>query len=473
MHNNIQNIRGNTLYQIKTNLKKVQPSYFGNDSFSYSTNALRKHKMLTIPFTGLTKALSGKLYELSTEIVEKLKRNGIVGTLPEEWINTIPKESKTEDIKDIYEGFADAANALMLDCDTAIKYYYDYKDNPNELKPLLEDKLDRASNLLKETLVKHKIIDTNDPLKIEYLGIGLHGCGYKFEVAGKKYVIKSYHDYPKEELLTNNHHGPYIETNRATYINKHFLHSQYAKFYFSDLNNNYMIIQFIDKNTDKPKATINEQDHGFQYNDLGDKEKYNLINNYLIDYGSISIKSKILANNKTAQWVHNKVVDKKTSTGNHKEWDKLYKLALQNKVPNCHDILLGLVDTVRYLPEEHRETRALKFIESTNFDENFKLQLIDYIIPDEALFTFHIKANFELKEDQQFSAIEKLIMNSNKKVKTALINKIKTIDPSIRFALFKKLSIIHDKGLTILLQQQITHLSETEQRQATVLNQVK
>lgn len=439
------------------------------DTFTNSTNTLRKQKPFTIGFTGLTKALSGKLYALTTEIEKKLTKSGIVGNLPEEWINTIPKESRAKDIRDIYTGFAAASNALMLDCDTAIKYYYDYKDNPDSLIPLLQERLDTASNYLKETLVKHNIIDNNTPLKIDYLGIGLHGCGYKFEVAGKKYVIKSYHNYDKEEMSRNNYHGPLIESNRAIYINKHFKHSQYAKFYFSDLKNNYMIIQFINKETDKPNAIIDEQQHGFQYNDLGDKAKYNLINDYLIDYGSISIKSTILANNKTAHWVHNKVVDKKTGIGDQKEWDKLYKLALQNKVPNCDDILLGLVDAVRFLPEEHREIRALQFITNSDFDENIKTQLIDYIIPDDALFPIHVKANFNLTTPQQFSAIDKLLQHSKNETKLKLAQKIKTIKEPLRFKLFSKLLSSNDKMITNLLQEQIVHLPESQQAKATAL----
>ncbi|MGD9581185.1 MAG: hypothetical protein AB7V50_07415, partial [Vampirovibrionia bacterium] len=395
-----------------------------------------------------------------------IKNNAVVGSLPQEWVNTIPEISKKQEIKDILDGFAAVSKTLMLDADTAIKYYYDFKDDHDSLKPLIQDNIDNASVQLTELLKKHNIIKDNDKVQLEYLGIGLHGCGYKFIVNDKKYVIKSYHNYSKEEMLRNDYHGPLIESNRAAYIHKHFKNNNYARFYFSDLKANYMILQFIDAKTSLPEMVISEIDNGFNYNDLGDKEKYNLVNNYLIDYGSISIKSSILTTKKTAKWVHNKVVSDKTSIADPEKWDQLYQKAIKNKIPNCNDILLGLIDAVRFLPEEHREKRVLKMINSTYFSDDFRINLIDYIAPDKALFPIYEKANFQLFYKQRLNALDNLIKVSGKTVNEILVSKISTIKTSLRFELFKMLLNKSDKGLQSSLQHQIIHLPVSKQKHA-------
>ena len=244
------------------------------------------------------------------------------------------------------------------------------------------------------------------------LGMGLYGCAYAFEVNGNGYVMKIYHNLDEQETLNNKYHGKYIEVNRAAFLNKYAKGSQYARFYFGDIKSGYMVMKFIDHNVKQPEKPINEDSYGFKYYDNGDKAIYNIINDHIVDYGSILINSRPLAMNKTVRWVHNKIIESGSDNLWHKKWDELYSKAISGNINNAEDVILGLMDFIRFLPPDKQDKRIKTLVNNKKLSDKLKNILIDYIMPikpKDQDCPDHYKAIYKLLSTQREDYLKQII----------------------------------------------------------------
>ena len=293
-------------------------------------------------FRGLSRSLSKRVYDNSADIkaeADKYKKsNYVVGSLPPQWIDKIPKEIRAEIIKEIYNCFKEASLSLR----ESHKFFS--SDHIGFRKPLTTRIYKKNSiDILKEVLYKAKIINDKKDFSLQLVDDGSYGVCYKLTIGSDSFALKV---FKKISDLSEEFHGNYIEINRAHYLNKNAKNYQFAKFYFGDLKTGYLIEDFISNKKAPPGRNLNLFSIGINYYD---DHQYNFINGYLIDYGGFYISDDHLAKNKIARWVFKKIGSNEKIDDRLQRWSELFELASQNKIKNANDIILGLTCLLNYI----------------------------------------------------------------------------------------------------------------------------
>ena len=131
----------------------------------------------------------------------------------------------------------------------------------------------------------------NKEVKVEMLGKGLYGSGYKISIAGCKPVcLKLFHLNREYTPIKDN--GVEFEVQAGLFLNKHsnqFVHMHFGKVAAYPMRDGFLVTQFIDENT---QAIKNSYPSGQYYITYGDRKPENRINGTIIDYGGVSIEKK-------------------------------------------------------------------------------------------------------------------------------------------------------------------------------------
>lgn len=468
-------------------------------------------KQTPISFTGITKSLKTRLYKKLEEIQNIVKRhdNCIAGELPDEWKAKIP-QNKIKDIrKDIHTDFALAANDLLepLKGVKLDNYNYDisidYDDEYNEtfirlygkqglFKFQMDDSIDLAGYTLNSVLKRNGIIKNNENIDFKILGVGKNAVTYSFNVDDKSYVFKVYHEFYKElqdnpsikSEIEIDTHGILPEANRAFFLNDYAKDNNYAKPIWADLKANYMITMLLDPDyLTEPKKVISKKEVGITTTDNvnsnfiresqrayknrmltphnNNQSKANPIE-YTIDYGGIEIKNELLATNKSARYVHNKIIRSSSENNWNNTWDDLFKQAKSNKIPNSKDIMLGLTDFLQYLPEKEVPKRLQIMLacarKDANIDKILTFTMLNILCDPESKFS----------NAQRTSMMNQLEYGATDRLKECLIDNFELFNKAgVGLNLYKMVSVIPTTKATIKLESHIKDLKPEEQSLAS------
>lgn len=252
-------------------------------------------KKNSLTFNGLNRELSKIPLKLISSIVAVMdyfpKSNGIVGNLPADWIEKLPKSNRAESVKKIYSTFKETINT--------------FREN-NDIK--------EAEKKLNQLFYDTGLIDKNKQLKLKYIDQGGYGICYHLKgIFDDQYVMKFFinnditHPNVYQNVLYNNMHGNCIEPNKACYWQKYAgKKNQFARFYFADIDAGYMINKYIGRNTPICKKYINPEIYGLRSHDFSPGGWFlgnNVKRGYEYEFGGIEVLDKTLARNRKAQKV--------------------------------------------------------------------------------------------------------------------------------------------------------------------------
>lgn len=317
-------------------------------------------------FTGLTRYFSSacrSAEELVTAENKYPKNQGVIGSIPFEWVQKIPKELRKERIKELYSSFKEAVDQLHI--------------NMASIKT--------AKNILADAMQKAGIINSADKLNFDLLSKeGRFGIAYSlkvnlFEKETKHYVLKKFRSKKPNRLDVYRPfvHGNYIEQNRAFFKQKDFYNitrkagrsknfsrsewhrGDWPNILFGDVKSAYALFEDA-KSLLPPPRRILWVDYGLKASDFNSD---NIKNLYYVDYGGIKMENPFIAKNKTARYVYKKVLNDK---------EPLYKFVwfVKNakKLQNTQDIYKGIVALLIHV------NRNLGFkIHDLGFDQTLKL----------------------------------------------------------------------------------------------------
>ena len=281
---NISRIEANKNQPAKGSDNLPMLKYNYSQNYTTPLNSFNKY---LVNFTGLNRTLSKMPYQSEESIKKEVdnfpQSNAVVGNLPSEWVNKIPKENRAEKIKELYRDFK-----------TIIK---DFREKNN---------IDDTAQKLNNALHKAGVIEEHEKLTLKRLGDGVAGAGYCLKgISNDNLMIKIF-DSPSDEGLSSDIHGKYVEINRAAYWQKYAgKNTQMVRFYFGDTDAGYMVNKYIDKEK-TPYCTryVDPKLYGLISADVVEKETvtgHNKINGFQIDYGDIEILDLSLVRNKEAQ----------------------------------------------------------------------------------------------------------------------------------------------------------------------------
>ncbi|MGD9581962.1 MAG: hypothetical protein AB7V50_11360 [Vampirovibrionia bacterium] len=247
-------------------------------------------------------------------------------------------------------------------------------NRPEPKKSILKSLL----NLFKKPPTIEEMIHQAPQGKLVPLGCGSLGRAFAFKDKNNNtYVLKVFycfnHKVMKEEI-ENDSHYTLMEPNRAAFIKKNVKKHELPEFYFADIKNDFMVTKFLDESFTSEKK-INLKALGLVYSD---KKHENIVNESIVDYGGFVSKSPLLGKNKTARWVYLTIAEKTKPDQWLNKWNELFNIANSNKVPNSKDILVGLYDFVRFLPENKHAELYDKFDNLKNFNDDFKNYLSSF-----------------------------------------------------------------------------------------------
>lgn len=345
-------------------------------------------------FTGLTRYFSSACRS-AEELVNAEKKypnnQGVIGSIPSEWVQKIPKELRKERIKELYSSFKTIVDELSL--------------NTNRTKI--------AKNILAEAMQKAGIIDNVDKINFDLLSQeGRFGATYSLKInlsekETKNYVLKKFRSQ-KPCRISEKHefiHGNYIEQNRAFFKQKDFYsitrkggksknfsrsewhRADWPNILFGDIKSGYALFEDA-KSLLPPPRRISWIDSGLQASDFNPG---NIKNFYYIDYGGIKIENLLVAQNKTARYVYRKIIN--NSQPVHKLADYIKNA---DKIPNTQDIYGGIIAVLFSLKQNFGfENLNLNFSQCTQLTQ----KVFDNI---------YSKIHSPEKKDYLFKLLEKM-----------------------------------------------------------------
>ena len=226
-----------------------------------------------ISFTGLTSSLRKTVYKRQ-EIVDLVKKypksKGFVGNLMPEWIAKIPKEQRGDAVKDIYDQFSLAVKQRQ-------NHFFGQK----------------PQDTIKNVLCKYKIITPETKVKFSQKGMSDTAELYRLQVGDKSYITKIFSESTFNNFETG---GNLIEQNHALYLNAK-PNSDWAKFYFGNLKDGYMVTEYISNRRQKPDYILDLGKKGLEYTD---KRLYSFIKKKNTNYGGLQVIKGFPINNKNA-----------------------------------------------------------------------------------------------------------------------------------------------------------------------------
>ena len=236
----------------------------------------------------LTKLFSKKLY--NGHDIDKLPLYGhkrTVGTVPKIFLEK-SKNKKETTIK-IFDLLAEYSMKLNYDFEFKIDSFEGEKELLVRYISQFEKEL---SNITKQNV------------KLEFIGSGFNGNGFKLTINNHCYCYKTFYVYNPEDAPNTCCHGTVAETQMALYASKNSRKGQFAKFFFGKVGYKYnidsfVVTEYINKNNNRNKNNRFYIDHITTM----DSNPRNRVSGKIIDFGATKIGIPELNNNRLRQLV--------------------------------------------------------------------------------------------------------------------------------------------------------------------------
>lgn len=458
------------------NVHYRQTQSLPEDVFELKTSQKKQKPAAILAFLGLTNALSVRLYSTGPSVENNLKKyphsSGFFGRVPSEWFKKIPEDKRERYIKRIFNGYSQASQLLRDGIVEAVRGQ-NKKIQLEDFNKLLSQALVfdqiQASEIISEALQKSKILKPDEMIDLIFLGAGSYGAGFKFNVNGKDYVIKVYYPQHDKKGKKNPYHGRFIEPNRAMFLKKikkeNCLKSmQFTDCHFGNINSAFMVTDFFPEDAQPPETTIDLTSLGVRYGD-SKEERYgsNMRNGNIIDYGGIVITNKAFAKMKTARYVYKKTIDQPEKNEQHLKWDEIYEDAINNKVANSQDLLIGLVSCVRFLPENKQRERIVRMAKEQHLSEKVLIHMA-YEIADSSM-----KPAYHLDLKEKLVVMNVLFDKASPVAQSRMLSAIDMIDNKAKLLLFNNMLKYIKPEVKPLLEEKIKEIPEKYRPKALAL----
>ena len=378
----------NNLTSIAPRIKEFEPEQLF-EFFNYHKSQGTKLTPENLTYKGnLTHTFETNMtdYQQLSQILSRYPNTDRrVGHLPKEWINDVPKSEQKDFVANIYQAFSNFASI---------------------------PKDERNVNNLATTL---KSIFKKD-VKVEQLGYGSFGSGYKISIENSKpFVLKAFNNIDDDLKYMKNIHGRSIEPQNALYTKGKG--NDFAGFYFGKVNDvidkdGFMLNEFLPDKPSKSQQkdlTISRFDSSDVDRDYGHNFQYGKI----LDYGAMETTDKRLMENgnvtKLTRIISSNMIASKNSNvyGFNDTRLAIVKNAI-DKIGNPKDTLDALSIVEKYATKEI-DKNSLNELKALKKDAAFKL--LEKNKPDienkEAYF-----AAYELND--KITQIENSIINAFK-----------------------------------------------------------
>ena len=278
----------NNLTSIAPRIKEFEPEQLF-EFFNYHKSQGTKLTPENLTYKGnLTHTLETNMtdYQQLSQILSRYPNTDRrVGHLPKEWINDVPKSEQKDFVANIYQAFSNFASI---------------------------PKDERNVNDLATTL---KSIFKKD-VKVEQLGYGSFGSGYKISIENSKpFVLKAFNNIDDDLKYMKNIHGRSIEPQNALYSKGKG--NDFAGFYFGKVNDvidkdGFMLNEFLPDKPSKSQQkdlTISRFDssdvdrdygHNFQYGKILDYGAMETTDKRLMENGNVTKLTRIISSNMIA-----------------------------------------------------------------------------------------------------------------------------------------------------------------------------
>lgn len=295
--------------------------------------------------------------------------------------------------------------------------------------------MDVLRERLSALLQKHKIIDADTPFSVRYIGKGFQAWAYRIGIGTDEdsgIVTKLF-------KRTYNHlqnHGNHTEQNLAEYVKKYAGdRSEFVKYYYGDTKNGIMTVDYLSPNIKEPEHVLDLEDIGVHY---GDDYAKNRVKRRICDFGGIETKNNLVGN-PVAQDVYAKIKYANNETKRVKLFNEINS---QRNDEEFYDKAIGLVHSIKYLPEEMQSGLYNEFYEIGSHRVNIAL------IQNIKNFK-HVPENNAL--------IEKLCTTTEQKEQETIAKEIKDIPDKIRHRIFEEYSDTKVSAIIKYLARNINH----------------
>ena len=246
-------------------------------SYGITNDIFVKSKTASIvSFKGLKEDISKRLIASSGEILSIINKNpsdkGIVGELPQEWLDKIPSANRAKALANL--------NRVMGEIACELRNNASLKEN---------------SKKLEKAFKKAGIITKEQTLELKSCGAGDLGWIVIPEILPhtfkKEYVLKIFHTNKQIKAIQG--HGMYNEINNAFFWNTQAgTNTQKPPVYQADFNNGFYITDYLDENSPEPfyivpkvigviETDISRDNYMYGYDfDYGGLEKFSVIADY-------------------------------------------------------------------------------------------------------------------------------------------------------------------------------------------------
>lgn len=293
----------------------------------------------------------------ATVIVKKLD-SGRYGTAYK--ISFIDKNNKIILKDKVIKYYKNLETNNLVSVNWGLKRFEIIKGNYNEFTSFSK----RILNILSFAEKTFKILS-----KKNIIGFEKYKNAYLSEL--KKYKSRTI-DEQKEILidrvknnLKNNEktQGINRETNIGNYIKKAYgnnlQRSDLIEYYYSDLNNNYALLDFSSyNNLGIVTKKVDYDSLGIEPKDIVMVSKFtNFVDNRLVDYGGFEVTNEVLAENSVARRIYKKIKhigsqdSEKTIQQRITSFNELWNKAINNKISQSYDVLLGLEEARKLIPK--------------------------------------------------------------------------------------------------------------------------
>ena len=420
--------------------KNNRESLYCNDSGFKPINKFKQRKLSLdtfskkiqkeVSFNGLSRSLGKRAFEYVSEILELRakypKANGWVGSMPREWLEKISKHKRKSEIKNFYAQLGKIVSKLRNADQNA-------------------ESVNAASAQINDLFRRAEILAPNKNVNLKSLGSGKFGTAYLLD--GTQYVIKIFHHPTCADNLSGNR----IEANRAIYCRNNADNAvriinpegenrnELAKFYFADIDNGYIISEYIHNCKKSTKRETNFDLIGLEPTDF--EEGRNRQCGYIYDYGEFKISQPILAKNKTARYIYTKIYKAPTEK-RVQLWHEIY-----SKKKKSNDILIGLVEPLKLIASE--KVRTNLFIKMAKHSDNTVKEALAYNL-------------YCLPEEKRAEWFEKLADGADNIVKEALAHKLDCLHEDRRKEWFEKLAERADDSVKRVLASNLKCLPKNK-----------
>lgn len=145
---------------------------------------------------------------------------------------------------------------------------------------------------------------TGQKVKLEFIGSGFNGNGFKLTIANKVFCYKTFYIYNPDDAPNTCCHGTLAEAQMALFASKNSRKGQFSKFYFGKVGYKYnidsfVVTEFVDKNNNRNKNNRFYIDHITTM----DSNPRNRVNGKIVDFGATKIGIPELSDKQLQQMV--------------------------------------------------------------------------------------------------------------------------------------------------------------------------